>query len=110
MHAHGGRAHRHLPAGDRVTLGSLAAMGISGGMVPCPEALSIMVLAVGLNRILLGLGLIVSFSLGLAAVLIALGVVLVRSRSLIERVGHRGGRWTAARPRPDTSVRQNRSG
>jgi ABC-type nickel/cobalt efflux system permease component RcnA len=38
-------------------------MGVSGGLVPCPEALGIMVIAIGLNRILLGLGLIVAFSL-----------------------------------------------
>ena len=67
-------------------------MGVSGGLVPCPEALGIMVIAIGLNRILLGLGLIVSFSFGLAAVLIALGVLLVRSRSLVERFGGLGGR------------------
>ena len=63
------------------------AMGVSGGLVPCPEALGIMIIAVGLNRVVLGLGLIVSFSLGLAAVLMAIGILLVRSRFLIERFG-----------------------
>jgi ABC-type nickel/cobalt efflux system permease component RcnA len=63
-----------------------------------------MVVAVGLNRILLGLGLIVSFSFGLAAVLIVVGVLLVRSRSLVERFGGTGGtgsrwsRWSSALP------------
>ncbi|MGN6033089.1 MAG: hypothetical protein ACTHQE_15660, partial [Thermomicrobiales bacterium] len=44
----------------------------------------------------LGLGLIVAFSLGLAAVLIGLGILLVRTRTLLDRVGTRGGaiqRW-----------------
>jgi nickel/cobalt transporter (NicO) family protein len=47
---------------------------------------------------LLGLGLIVSFSFGLAAVLIILGILLVRSRSLVERFGGVGGRWSSALP------------
>ncbi len=98
-HDHGdGRVHTHLPPAEGLTAGSLVAMGVSGGLVPCPEALGIMIIAVGLNRIVLGLGLIVSFSLGLAAVLIGIGILLVRSRSLIERFGGLGGRWSKVLP------------
>ena len=79
-------------------MSSLVAMGVSGGLVPCPEALGIMVIAIGLNRIVLGLGLIVAFSFGLAAVLIAIGILLVRSRSLLERFGGWGSRWSSAVP------------
>jgi len=71
-------------------------MGLSGGLVPCPDALGIMVIAIGLNRI--GLGLIVAFSAGPAAVLIGLGILLVRSRALVERVAGRGRRWSRALP------------
>jgi ABC-type nickel/cobalt efflux system permease component RcnA len=42
----------------------LLALGISGGLVPCPEALGVMLIAIGLNRILLGLGMVVAFSFG----------------------------------------------
>ncbi len=73
-------------------------MGVSGGLVPCPEALGIMVIAIGLNRILLGLGLIVSFSFGLAAVLIVIGTLLVRSRSLLEHFGGTGSCRSSALP------------
>ena len=52
-------------------------MGLSGGLVPCPEALEIMVIAIGGGRIVLALGLIVSFSVGLTAVLISFGMLLV---------------------------------
>src|SRR5215210_287042 len=98
-HDHGdGRVHSHLPPADGLKVGSLVAMGVSGGLVPCPEALGIMIIAVGLNRILLGLGLIVSFSFGLAAVLIGIGILLVRSRSLVERFGGLGGRWSRVLP------------
>ncbi|TDB82252.1 nickel/cobalt transporter [Micromonospora sp. KC721] len=97
-HSHGGRPHTHaLPAGG-VTARGLVAMGVSGGLIPCPEALGVMVLAVGVNRTVLGLGLIFSFSLGLAAVLMGLGIMLVRSRRLIGRFEHIGNRWTHALP------------
>lgn len=98
-HDHGdGHVHSHLPPEEGIKLSSLLAMGVSGGLVPCPEALGIMVIAIGLNRILLGLGLIVSFSFGLAAVLIIIGILLVRSRSLVDRFGGMGGRWSSALP------------
>lgn len=98
-HHHGdGHVHSHLPPAEGIKLSNLLAMGISGGIVPCPEALGIMVIAIGLNRILLGLGLIVSFSFGLAAVLIAIGILLVRSRSFLERFGGVSSRWSDALP------------
>ena len=76
-----------------VTLGSLVALGVSGGIVPCPDALAILLIAVSLNRILLGLAVIVAFSLGLAAVLIAIGIVMVKARPLVDRFAG-GGRVT----------------
>jgi ABC-type nickel/cobalt efflux system permease component RcnA len=98
-HDHGdGHVHTHLPPADGITAGSLLALGMSGGLIPCPEALGIMVIAIGLNRIGLGLGLIVAFSIGLAAVLIAIGVLLVRARPLVERFSGAGSRWSAALP------------
>ncbi|MFF5078152.1 hypothetical protein ACFY36_13960 [Actinoplanes sp. NPDC000266] len=65
--------------------GSLAAMGVSGGLLPCPEALGILILAVGLNRTALGLGMIVAFSAGLAAVLVGLGLAVVLGGSFVRR-------------------------
>ena len=97
-HSHGGRPHTHaIPAGA-VTPRGLIAMGVSGGLVPCPEALGVLVLAVGVNRTVFGLGLIVSFSLGLAAVLMGVGLLLVRARHLVSRFERVGTRWTAALP------------
>ncbi|MFN8457548.1 MAG: high frequency lysogenization protein HflD [Anaerolineae bacterium] len=83
--------HHHLPG--QVSLGDLLTLGISRRTGSCPEALGIMLIAIGLNRILFGLGLIVAFSLGLAAVLIIIGILLVRSKSLLERLGGVGRRW-----------------
>ncbi len=93
-HAH----HHHHDLPESVRLSDLLTLGISGGMVPCPEALGIMLIAIGLNRILLGLGLIVAFSFGLAAVLIAIGILLVRSKRLLDGFGQAESRWQTLLP------------
>ncbi len=85
-------AHHHPAPADHVRWRDLLAMGVSGGLIPCPEALGVLLLAIGLNRIALGLGLITAFSLGLAAVLCVIGLLLVRARNLVDRLGRQGRR------------------
>ena len=65
---------------------SLIALGISGGLVPCPDAIAILLIAITINRIAFGLGLIISFSLGLAIVLILIGIVMVQSKQIFARL------------------------
>ncbi len=65
---------------------SLIAIGISGGLVPCPDAIAILLIAITINRIAFGLSLIISFSLGLAVVLIAIGIVMVQSKQIFARL------------------------
>lgn len=78
------------PAPERPSRGSLLTLGISGGIVPCPGALIILLLAVALHRIAFGLLLILAFSLGLAAVLIFIGVLMVKARPLLDRFSGEG--------------------
>ena len=71
-------------------------LGITGGIVPCPAALVVLLSAISLHRIAFGLYLIVAFSLGLAAVLISIGMVTVYARRLLWRVPSDGpliNRW-----------------
>ena len=68
------------------TFRGIAAMGVSGGIIPCPEALSVLLLAVGVNRTALGLTMVVAFSVGLAAVLVGLGLILVSARATLGRL------------------------
>jgi ABC-type nickel/cobalt efflux system permease component RcnA len=81
-HDHGPHGHSHVPEGD-VTMGSLIALGASGGLVPCPSALILLLLAVRLDRVALGLILLVGFSAGLAAVLTAIGLVVLYAKHLL---------------------------
>jgi nickel/cobalt exporter len=87
-HSHGGRVHSHQPPGADgapVTWRSLLALGISGGIVPCPSALVVLLAAVALGRIAYGLLLIVGFSAGLAGVLTAVGLLFVYARRVLKR-------------------------
>lgn len=84
-HSHGGQTHTHELPQERVSLSTLIGLGVSGGLVPCPDALAILLLAAGVGQFALGLGLVVSFSLGLAAVLISIGIVLVKAKGALER-------------------------
>ncbi len=65
---------------------SLIPLAISGGLVPCPDAIAILLIAVTINRIAFGLSLIVAFSLGLAVILIAIGILVVQGNRLFERL------------------------
>jgi len=56
-------------------MGSLMALGASGGLVPCPSALVVLLSAISLGRVGLGILLLVGFSAGLAVVLMGLGVL-----------------------------------
>ena len=105
-HPHGEHHHGHdhtheIP--DKVTLGSLLTLGISGGIVPCTGALVILLLAVALHRVAFGLLLLVAFSVGLAAVLIAIGVLIVKARPLVERFSG-DGRWIQRLPIASAAV------
>ncbi len=97
MHSHGGgSAHTHLPPGGdggRVTWRSLLALGISGGLLPCPSALVVLLSAIALHRVGYGMVLVLAFSIGLAGTLTAIGFAFVYA-----------GRWMK---RP-TSVAGNR--
>jgi nickel/cobalt exporter len=91
-HHHHSHENHHGESGDHshhhyhpeLSLWSNIALGISGGIVPCPKALVILLLAISLQRITLGLAIISVFSLGLAAVLIAVGIITIRASDLLK--------------------------
>lgn len=95
-----GHDHHHGGVLSRPTsLRGIAALGASAGVIPCPEALSVLLLAIGLNRTALGLGMIVAFSAGLAAVLVGLGLLLVTAAPALSRfTGRRFGGVAARLP------------
>ena len=83
-HSHGGRTHSHAPP-ERTGFWGLLSLGISGGIVPCVDALIGLLFAISLNKLVWGLIILCAFSLGLAAVLVAIGILMVMAKPLIER-------------------------
>jgi ABC-type nickel/cobalt efflux system permease component RcnA len=81
-HEHGPHTHTHVPEGD-VTLGSLVALGASGGLVPCPSALVLLLSSIALGRVGLGLLLLIAFSSGLAVVLMGIGVLVLYAKHFL---------------------------
>ncbi|MBA3439031.1 MAG: high-affinity nickel-transporter, partial [Pyrinomonadaceae bacterium] len=79
-HSHGGRSHSHLPPGtdgSPVTWRSLLALGISGGLLPCPSALVVLLSAISLHRTGFGLLMVLAFSVGLAGTLTGVGLLFL---------------------------------
>ena len=70
----------------------MLALGVSGGILPCPSALVVMLGAIALHRAAFGLALVVAFSLGLALTLTTIGLLVVYAGRLMQRVPDRGGR------------------
>jgi ABC-type nickel/cobalt efflux system permease component RcnA len=66
-----------------ISLYQLFVLGITGGIIPCPAALVVLLSAFALHRIGLGFFLIIAFSLGLAAVLIGFGMLMVYGRRFL---------------------------
>jgi ABC-type nickel/cobalt efflux system permease component RcnA len=80
-HLHHHHDHHHHHGHDR----SLVAVGISGGLLPCPSALVVLLAAISLHRLAFGLVLIVAFSLGLALSITGVGLAAVLARSVFAR-------------------------
>ena len=83
VHTHDGHTHSHLPP-QTVTWSSLLALGISGGLLPCPSALVLMLAAISFDRIAYGLLLTLAFSVGLAATLMGIGLMFLYVGKLLD--------------------------
>lgn len=83
-----GHSHSHAPnlaPGERPTLWQLITLGISGGIVPCPAALAVLLAAVSYGQFVRGLSLVIIFSTGMAVVLVAIGIAMVKAAGFAGR-------------------------
>jgi ABC-type nickel/cobalt efflux system permease component RcnA len=83
------RGHPHVHPHRPLSRRGLAALAMSGGLLPSPTAVVVLLAAVSLGRVVLGVGLIVAFGLGLALALATIAIVAVRARDLVAR-----GSWS----------------
>jgi nickel/cobalt exporter len=82
--------HHNHPHDHDLSRRSLVAVGISGGLLPCPSALVVLLGAISLHRVAFGMLLVVAFSLGLALTITGIGLVAVLGRRLFRRVSFEG--------------------
>jgi nickel/cobalt exporter len=85
-HHHDHDHHHHHGEQPAQGLRGLVAVGVSGGLLPCPTALVVLLAAISLHRVGYGLLLIVAFSVGLASVITAIGLVAVTAKRAFARM------------------------
>jgi nickel/cobalt exporter len=85
--AHAGDIQRRF-ADRNVTTGQTVMFGLTGGLIPCPAAITVLLLCIQLKQISLGVVLVLCFSIGLAVTMVTAGVVAALS------VKHVASRWS----------------
>ena len=93
--ANGGDAHERAHAADirkrfanrHVTTGQIVIFGLTGGLIPCPASITILLLCLQLKQITLGAALVLCFSVGLAVTMVTVGVAAALS------VDHASRHW-----------------
>ena len=89
LHGHDHGHHDH-GAQAGTSFRSLLAVGVSGGLLPCPSALVVLLAAISLHRVAFGLVLILAFSAGLALSITGIGLVAVLARTAFRRFSFDG--------------------
>jgi ABC-type nickel/cobalt efflux system permease component RcnA len=103
QHKHGHGHHHHHHDEHQLSMRGLLGVGISGGLIPCPTALVVLLAAISLHRVGYGLVLILAFSLGLAAAMTGIGLLAVSAKKLAGRL-RLDGRLVRALPAISAAV------
>jgi ABC-type nickel/cobalt efflux system permease component RcnA len=88
-HTHG-HHHDHHDHEHGLSRRSLVAVGVSGGLLPCPSALVVLLAAISLHRVAFGMLLVVAFSVGLALTITGIGLAAVLARGAFRRFSFEG--------------------
>ncbi|MBW6528483.1 nickel/cobalt efflux transporter RcnA [Sphingomonas sp. RHCKR7] len=86
-------AHERAHAADisrrfadrQVTTGQIALFGLTGGLIPCPAAVTVLLLCLQLKRLALGVVLVSAFSVGLAVTMVSARVIASLSINQIQK-------------------------
>ena len=70
---------RHRFTGQQVTNGQIVVFGLTGGLIPCPASITVLLLCLQLKQFALGATLVLSFSVGLALTMVASGALAALS-------------------------------
>jgi ABC-type nickel/cobalt efflux system permease component RcnA len=86
--AHADDIRRRVARGN-ITTPQIVMVGLTGGLIPCPAAITILLLCLQLRQFSLGVALVLCFSIGLAITLVGFGVIAALG---VRHVSHR---WSA---------------
>jgi nickel/cobalt transporter (NicO) family protein len=90
-HSHGHEHHHHGHGHEHgLSRRSLVTVGVSGGLLPCPSALVVLLAAITLHRVAFGMLLVVAFSAGLALTITGIGLAAVLARGAFRRLSFDG--------------------
>ncbi|XJP25233.1 sulfite exporter TauE/SafE family protein [Klebsiella pneumoniae] len=65
--------------GRQVTTGQIVLFGLTGGLIPCPASITVLLICLQLKKFSLGATLVLGFSVGLALTLVASGAIAALS-------------------------------
>jgi nickel/cobalt exporter len=98
-HGHDHADHHHAPnAAASVTTGQIAWFGFTGGLMPCPSAVAVLLVCIQMKAFALGVAMVMAFSVGLAATLVAIGVGVAWGSRKVARRWSGFDRWAARLP------------
>lgn len=101
-HAHGhGHSHNHdhgPKVSGSVTAGQIVWFGFTGGLMPCPSAVAVLLVCLQLKAFGLGVAMVAAFSVGLAATLVAIGVSVAWGTGRVAQHWSGFDRWAARLP------------
>ena len=80
------QGHQHEAPREALSRRNVIILGITGGLIPCPTALVVLLSALSLHRVAFGMLLILAYSIGLALVLSGIGIALASGGALVNRV------------------------
>jgi nickel/cobalt exporter len=95
--AHAADLPEYVARGERPTLWQIVAFGAAGGLVPCPAAITVMLLSLSLDQAAKGVFLVFGFGIGLALTLVGVGMLVVTGLNKVA-AGGRLSRLTAYAP------------
>lgn len=99
--AHAQDINRRFGSAGSVTTGQIILFGLTGGLIPCPAAITVLLLCLQLKQLTLGVVLVACFSIGLAVTMVGAGVAASLSVHHVRK--HWKGFATFARRAPYAS-------
>ncbi|MCI0631526.1 MAG: sulfite exporter TauE/SafE family protein [Phycisphaerales bacterium] len=91
--AHAATLPDYVRRGERPSAAQVIAFGAAGGLIPCPAAVTVMLLAIATGKVLGGLLVVLGFSIGLAITLVIVGMAVVSGLKVVGSTGRFA--WTS---------------